>query len=187
MVNSDSAGGDVPARWTDAADAFVAEERVDDAVADRRRERWSRERRAEATTLRDALRGSTGSVCTLHLCTGDRATGTVVAVGSDVVELDAAHGDRSWIALVGIVAAEVEPGRRATGSAGDAMSLASVLEDLRAERAVVALTLDGGTVLSGEVTASGDAVTLAHGAETAGTSQVTLVDPAAVVLVRRTG
>lgn len=141
---------------------LVAERRVDAEVARRRREHWIRRRLAEEATLSGALAAARGRDIAVQLTTGDRLSGVLAEVGSDVAELRRRHAT-DWVALHAVAA--VETPRALTGDtpAVDGASLLEVLVDLAADRRDVTLLLVGGTTVRGELLSAGELATVRTG------------------------
>ena len=153
--------GDFPEDPASGADRYVADSRGDEAVEARRRERWSRQLRAEATTLNVALDAAIGVPVVLVLSTGERAPVVISDLGADHVEVRMQACTR-WIPLRVIVALESE---RAFVVDAEELTepttlLVDVLESLAADDRRVAVALPGGTVVRGDLVAVGSAVTL---------------------------
>lgn len=161
---ADEHSGDVDELLADLA-RWAADARVEEAAAERSRERWLRQQSAEQARLTGialdlAEQGATATVATT---TGRQHRGTVVAVGEDFVAV--APGPRSvvLIAFAAITLLRPPPGRaEGTGDRSPPHSawLADVLTGVAADRAHVRIAL-GPDVVSAELRAVGaDVVTL---------------------------
>ena len=163
MVNVPDPEGDFPGdgSWTESADRFVAEARGDDAVEARRRDRWTRQRHRELTTVAAALDAAIGVPVTLLLTNGDRLPVTIGDLGVDHVEVRA-HAMTQWIPLrviAGLESAQafvVDP----EGLTEPTSTFSEVLEHLAADERQVGVTLTGGQVVRGDIVAVGAALTL---------------------------
>lgn len=143
----------------DGFETAAAELRIDLEIEARRRERWIRHRLNEEATLRGALGAALGEEVAVQLTTGDRVSGRLASLGSDVVELRRRHG-ATWIAIEALTVLEVAAPLRASGPPGAGSSMVEVLCDLVEHRRVVVFTLAGGTSISGELLAVGDLATV---------------------------
>ncbi len=128
----------------------------------RRRERWIRHRLSEEATLGGVLSAAIDEEVAVQLLTGDRASGRLVAVGSDVIELRRRHA-RTWVATAAVAALEVGARLAAAGPPTSKVSMLGVLGDLVEHRTEVLLTLAGGTSIHGEMLAVGDIATVGTG------------------------
>ena len=166
--------------WVDDVDRFVADRRGDDAVVERRRAQWTRRRLDEATTLASALDAAAGLPVTLVLSDGDRLAVVVDEVGADHVS-GRAQASTVWVALDAVVALESD-----TAFIEDPVTLATpttllidVLADLVERRAIVAVSLVGGTTVRGEAVGTGATFSL----RTSDPARHVRIDPAAIVRV----
>lgn len=139
----------------DAVDVAAADLRIDVEIEARRRERWIRHRLAESSTLTGALAAAISQDVAVQLLTGDRVTGLLVSVGSDVIEVQRRHGT-TWVSIDAVTALEVGAPLPAAGPASGGASMVEVLCDLVEHRVEVSLTLAGGTSITGAVRAVGD-------------------------------
>ncbi|MFI5043790.1 MAG: hypothetical protein ACHQDC_03265 [Acidimicrobiales bacterium] len=146
----------------DDVDRFVAEARVDQSVTERRRERWMRRQFADDATIPGLLLAAQGVHVVIGLVTGATVGGNVVWVGHDATELGTRTGP-CWVPLDVIVTIETEralPGADPDGRHLHGSALADVITDLVADRAEVEVSLFGGDVVHGRVTAAGPVLTL---------------------------
>ena len=168
------------ARW-------AADQRVDEAVAARERERWLRQQSDEQARLTGialdlAEQRATASVSTVS---GRQHRGTVVTVGEDFLALAPGAGALVLVAFAAVAVLRPSPGR--PGGAGDRSPpqsawLADVLSGLAAQRAHVRIGV-GSEQLSAELRAVGaDVVTLLVDGEPPATAYVRLASVSEVWL-----
>lgn len=146
----------------DGLDLEAADLRIELEIEARRRERWIRHRMSEEATLAGALAAAAGRDVALQVVTGDRVSGVLAAVGSDVLEIRRRHG-ATWVSIDAVTALEVGAPLPAAGPAPDGASMLEVLCDLVDERVEVVLTLAGGTTVRGELRSVGDVATVDTG------------------------
>ena len=163
-------------------DAEAADLRIELEIEARRRERWIRHRLTEEATLTGALTAALGRDVAVQVVTGDRVSGNLVVVGSDVIEVRRRHGV-TWVSIEAVTALEVGEALPAAGPPVDGASMVEVLCDLVEDRTEVVLTLAGGTAVRGEVLAVGSVATIDTGLG----GRTTYVPVAAVVSVTRPG
>lgn len=155
-------GGDDDGTRIDGIDAAAADLRIELEIEARRRERWIRHRLSEEATLGGALAAAVGRDIAVQVVTGDRVSGTLAVVGSDVVEVRRRHGS-TWVSIESVTALEVGEALPAAGPPVDGKSMVEVLCDLVDERTEVVLTLAGGTAIRGEMRAVGAVATVDTG------------------------
>lgn len=131
---------------------WAADERAASAAAERSRERSLRQQAAESATLAGlftdmAERGESAAVV-LAGTSGNRA-GVVASVGADFVVLD-----QTFIPFAAV--ASVRGPKAAGDRAGSGLSLVAALSRLAEDRPSVAVTVDGGDVVTGELQAASD-------------------------------
>jgi small nuclear ribonucleoprotein (snRNP)-like protein len=136
-------------------DEVARRARVSDAVRERHRRTAATSRRREGTTVVSALLGALDRPVTIHTTAGPEPFhGTVVAVGDDVVELDAAT--RTWwlrvVEITAVEAAELLPGDPADRST---TSLVELLADLVDTDRPVTVLVRSGARFRGTVTSVG--------------------------------
>jgi len=151
-----------PSADTSGLDAAAADLRVELEIEARRRERWIRHRLAEEATLAGALAAAVGRDVAVQVLTGDRVSGTLDVVGSDVVALRRRHAC-TWVSIDAVTALEVGEALPAAGPPPDGASMVEVLCDLAERRTEVVLTLAGGTAIRGELVAVGTVATVDTG------------------------
>ena len=142
---------------------WVADARVEDAVAQRRRTAWRRRQAEDELTLLGALAdfGERGDAVGLTLATGRRHQGTVASIGPDVVGLTADGGRWVLVALDSIssVRGPAEPGRRPhpvderpdRGPGSTGLTLASALTRWADDRPHVVVVTRSGEVVRGSL------------------------------------
>lgn len=163
-------------------DAAAADLRIELEIEARRRERWIRHRLTEEATLSGALAAAVGRDVAVQVVTGDRVSGRLAVVGSDVIEVRRRHGV-TWVSLEAVTALEVGEPIPASGPPLDGASMVEVLCDLVEDRTEVVLTLAGGTAVRGDVLAVGSVATI----DTGPGGRTTYVPVAAIVSVTRPG
>jgi hypothetical protein len=166
-------------RALEALAHWAGDTHVVDAVSQRRRSSWLARQAEDETTLSAVLVGLGERACpaTVGLTNGRRHQGIVALVGSDVIGLRTAHGQR-WLALSAVAWLRTSPGRAVASGSGplpvDAIGvldvgrgprlvdLASELADLALDRARVAICCEhGDETLVGALLAAGrDVLTL---------------------------
>jgi len=151
-----------PLADTSGLDAAAADLRVELEIEARRRERWIRHRLTEEATLAGALSAAVGRDVAVQVVTGDRVSGTLDVVGSDVVSLRRRHAC-TWVSIDAVTALEVGEALPAAGPPPDGASMVEVLCDLAERRTDVVLTLAGGTAIRGELIAVGSVATVDTG------------------------
>jgi len=154
-------GADDPGGTGDI-DAAAADLRIELEIEARRRERWIRHRLSEEATLRGALAAAVGRDVAVQLLTGNRVSGTLAGVGSDVIEVRRRHG-ATWVSIESVTALEVAAALPAAGPPIDGTSMVEVLCDLVDSRTEVLLTLAGGTAIRGELRSVGAVATVDTG------------------------
>lgn len=146
---------------TDAdLDDVARRARVGDAVRDRHRFAATEARRTERITMASALLGALDRSVTIHVTAGPEPfTGTVLAVGDDVVELTSPA--RTWWFRLGEITALEAPGP-AAGDPGDrsTTSLVELLTDLVDADLPVTVLTRGGPTFHGTVHSLGAALWL---------------------------
>lgn len=160
---------------------WVAEARVDEAAAQRSRERWLREVAEQEATLAGVLAdlAERHTAVAVRTSAGRQHHGTIQVIGADFVALRLASGAEVLLAVRGLGAVRTAPdveaalGDRALATA---LRLADVLAELAAERErVVLVTTSGDDAIAGELRSVGqDVVVLRTDAERAGTAYVPL-------------
>ncbi len=163
-------------------DAAAADLRIELEIEARRRERWIRHRLTEEATLSGALAAAVGRDVAVQVLTGDRVSGRLAVVGSDVIEVRRRHGV-TWVSIEAVTALEVGEPIPASGPPLDGASMVEVLCDLVEDRTEVVLTLAGGTAVRGDVLAVGSVATI----DTGPGGRTTYVPVAAIVSVTRPG
>jgi len=177
-------------------DVEVADLRIEAEVEARRRERWIRDRLRADATLVGALTSAIDLDVTVHLRTGTRLTGRVVAVGTDVVGINTdvvAVGtdvvgiktdvDLTWVALGAVTAVEAAAVLPAAGPGAEATSMDEVLHDLAERRAEVTMETAGQTPIRGTLVAAGELATV----ESRTGGRTSYVPVAAIVTIRAGG
>lgn len=168
MVNTGAEGGekpDAPARpgarvRLDGVAELLDDARLDEAAQRRRQRRWREQRGRASLGMVDVLLHAVACRhhVTISTASGATATGTVDAVGADVVVLHT--GSRQmWCSLDHLDAVEVE--RVAPGDPADRSELE--LEDLlerHPHEVELAVTTVGASVFRGTVLAVGDSLVL---------------------------
>ena len=153
MVNTGDHGGVNP-------EDLLAEAIVDDAVRRRRAEGWSRRRALDDVTIAATLLASVGDDVSLHVATGERLHGTVVAAGPGVVVVERNTAEH-WIRTDAVIAVTPDTEQLASGvSTGDPGELASLIADQVDSDRTVTVRLTGGMALTGVVTAVGTSLVL---------------------------
>ena len=156
--------GDVEGLLADLA-RWAADARVEEAVAERTRERWLRQQSAEQARLTGIALdlAEQRATATIATTTGRQHRGTVVAVGEDFVAVAPSPRSVVLIAFAAITLLRPPPDRpEATGDRSPPNSawLADVLTGLAGERTHARIAL-GPDVVSAELRAVGaDVVTL---------------------------
>lgn len=163
-------------------DVEAADLRIELEIEARRRERWIRHRLTEEATLAGALAAAIGRDVAVQVLTGDRVSGVLAVVGSDVIEVRRRHGC-TWVSIEAVTALEVGAPLPAAGPPLDGASMVEVLCDLVEERTEVVLTLAGGTGVRGELLAVGAVATV----DTGSGGRTAYVPLAAIVSVTRPG
>ena len=141
-------------------EAELANAKVDDAAAERRRHRRERELGGTEATRRGLLAGLRGAAEPAVFVTSvGRISATVAAVGVDCVHLDETGGHVVTLRLDDLVAVEVARSSAEVGTAEPeapaALHLADELAGYVDTGVVVTLRLRGGSRLDGEVTSCG--------------------------------
>jgi hypothetical protein len=160
---------------------WVAEARVDDAAAQRSRERWLREVAEQEATLAGVLAdlAERRTAVAVRTSAGRQHHGTIKVIGVDFVALRLASGTELLLAVRGLGVVRTAPavdaalGDRAVATE---LRLADVLAELAAERErVLLLTTSGGDAVAGVLRSVGqDVVVLRTDAERPGTAYVHL-------------
>jgi hypothetical protein len=160
VVNSTPTdGGNGPGRPDDLA-RFAASARVDDAIRDRRRRQHLTSRALDEVDTVRTLLGAVDHHVTVHLAAATATvSGTVYAVGRDVVELHA--GPATWWVALGAVGA-VETDGALLGDPADQSDtgLHELLAGLVDSAVPVTVVLSSGASVVGEVVAAGAALVL---------------------------
>ncbi len=170
---------------------WLAEQRSDDAVASRSRERWLRQQAEEEGTFAGVLLdlGEQNRMIVVHAVGDRRHRGTVRAVAGDFVVLRTERSLDVLIRFDGIVS--VRPDAHAPATVGDRTvaldtSLGDVLVGLAGERPRVFVTTLDGTGLAGHLRAVGrDVLTLRLDGEDRNLVYVALAAVAEVGLTER--
>lgn len=134
---------------------------VDEAARTRARRAWLRRLRDDDRSVIGVLLGAarTGDRCCLGTVTGELHSGVVVAVGADVVILDAGCGTTLFVALDAIT--EIGAGRATADGDRAPRDLADALRLLDPGTELRITTRAGGTIRSGRLVGVGvDVVTL---------------------------
>lgn len=158
MVNPLDEDGEIRREDDDVA-LIAAQARRDDAARERLRRAAVEQRSAEATSIVTALVAAIDSNATIHAKGwSDPLTGTVVAVGSDVVEV--LVGTTTWFVAIDSIGAVATSGRARSGGAADRSSayLAEVLVDLVVDDSAIALVLGSGHRIGGHPVAVGESL-----------------------------
>lgn len=160
---------------------WVAEARVDDAAAQRSRERWLREVAEQEATLAGVLAdlAERRTAVAVRTSAGRQHHGTIQVIGVDFVALRLASGTEVLLAVRGLGVVRTAPavdaalGDRAVATE---LRLADVLAELAAERErVLLVTTSGGDAVAGVLRSVGqDVVVLRTDAERPGTAYVPL-------------
>jgi len=145
-------------------DAELAAERADDAVRERRRLRDLSERIGEETTFAELVVGHAirGGVITAAVHGGARHSGTIVALGADVVVMRSTLDQLVLVPMAAMASIRHhEPAGAADGPALDRhATLHDVLIDWAAARRRVVISTTAGTV-SGQLISTGtDVITV---------------------------
>jgi len=117
---------------------------------------------SDDATIPGLLLAAQGVHVVIGLVTGATVGGNVRWVGHDAAELETRKGP-CWVPLDAIVTVETDralPGADPDGRHLDGSALADVITDLVADRAEVEVSLLGGDVVRGRVTAAGPVLTL---------------------------
>lgn len=164
----------------DDADRFLADARGDEAIESARRRRWAKQIIEESTSVLATLHACLGNETFLILETGERVAGEIFALGENYVQVRTSAATR-WISLDCVIAVEVDVRVTADPAAFDASEglLVEVLEDLVAEELPIALTLSGGTVLTGLPLSVGTAVRL----ELSNTGRIAVIEVARIEMI----
>ena len=179
--SSDHTGSGATADGPDL-DVEAADLRIELEIEARRRERWIRHRLTEEATLSGALAAALDRDVAVQVMTGDRVSGRLAVVGSDVIEVRRRHGC-TWVSIEAVTALEVGSALPAAGPPLDGVSMVEVLCDLVADRTEVVLTLAGGTSIRGELLAVGAVATV----DTGPGGRTAYVPVGAIVSVTRPG
>lgn len=154
-------GGDDPDRW-------LAEQRVDEAIAERRRLGWFGRQAGESATFTGVLRdlAERASPVVVDGAGGRRHRGRLVAVAEDFVALERADGEVTLLRTDAVAAVRALDGR--TPALGDrpavvARDLAAALAALAADHPRVVLVGRDGTVTTGELREAGRDVLVLRG------------------------
>ncbi|MFN0026658.1 MAG: hypothetical protein ACKV2O_05635 [Acidimicrobiales bacterium] len=151
--------GDRAGDVDDAAARFLADSRVEDRVAERRRTRWLNRQAAESTTFASLLvnLAEIGQPITLRGKTGTDHEGLVRVLGEDVVALAGADAALTLIALAHVVALHHVPGPQATAltahrpAVRDRPTMRQLLAELADDEPEAICTMDGGATLRGRL------------------------------------
>ncbi|MDQ6697166.1 MAG: hypothetical protein M3Z46_06880 [Actinomycetota bacterium] len=170
---------------------WLAEQRSDDAVAARSRERWLRQQAQEEGTIAGVLLdlGERQQTVVLHAAGDRRHRGAVRAVAGDFVVLGTERALDVLIAFAGIVS--VRPEARSSATVGDRTvtldtTLGAVLVGLAGERPRVFVTTLDGTGSAGQLRAVGrDVLTLRLDGQDRSLLYVPLAAVAEVTLTER--
>ncbi len=143
----------------DAAARLLADARVEDRVAQRRRTRWLTRQAAESTTFASLLGNlaEIGQPITLRGRSGTVYLGSVRVLGQDVMALSSADAMLQLIALSHVVALEHATGTRPTeltadrATSRDRPTMRQLLAELADDEPEATFTLDGGGSLQGRL------------------------------------
>jgi hypothetical protein len=143
----------------DAAARFLADARVEDRVAERRRTRWLTRQAAESTTFASLLGNlaEIGRPITLRGRSGSTFQGSVRVIGRDVVALSGPDATLYLLALRHVVALEHAAGSRPTPLTADRPTpqdrptMRQLLAELADDEPEATFTLDGGGSLHGRL------------------------------------
>ena len=132
------------------ADRWLAEQRADAAIEERRHAGWVRRRTEEGASLAGALvvAAEQGRAVVVTTVTGRTHRGTVQVVGDDAVVVATAAG-RVVVAMEAVVTVRPDPEAPRRGLVDDergrrpGLTLLALLDDAVAERAEVAVTVWG--------------------------------------------
>lgn len=172
--NRFTSGGEPPDAECDAADAlarFASDARVEQRVAERRRERWHRRLIAEETSFASLLvsLAEIGAPVAVLNTTGTTHSGIVIAVGTDVVALRPRPGEVTLLALDRVVT--LDAGRseplgtdRRDGERAGGPTLRHLLAELADEQPEATFTFDGGATIRGSLAWVGRDVVAVNGA-----------------------
>ncbi len=159
-------GGTDPA-GLEALDAWVAERRAVEAIAERRRAWWLRQQHERDATLAGVLLALAERAATVVVATtgGRRHRGTVELVGTDVVAVRTGRR-RVLVALGAVATVRSEPGGGPVPADGDrtvasGVTLGGMLADALEDRPTVTVAVHGEHPVTGVLVAVGrDAVTV---------------------------
>lgn len=151
----------------EAIDAWVAERRADEAIAERRRAWWLRQQADQAATLAGALLALAERNATVVVTTtvGRRHRGVVEVVGADVVGLGTDRG-RVLVALGAVATVRSDPAERPVPAGDDravdaGVTLGALLADALEDRPAVTVAVHGEPPVAGVLVAVGrDVVTV---------------------------
>lgn len=129
-------------------------------VEARRRERWIRRRLSDEATVRGVLAAATTDEATLHLLSGERTSGRITSVGSDVVGIRSQRGVM-LIHLAAIAVVEAPSTLPAAAPAAGGTSMLEVLYELLEHRTEAILSLVSEASVRGALLAVDELATVA--------------------------
>lgn len=176
--------GDVGAGDVEAGEIEVAaaDLRIELEVEARRRERLIRHRLSSDATLVGALAAAVDLEIALQVVTGERLTGRLVAVGTDVITLRRRNAT-TWVGI-GAITALVSPAPLpAAGPGPDGPSWAEIMQDVVDSGDEVDVGLVAGPAVHGRLASLGDVATIS----TDPGGRTTYVPVSAIVSVTRRG
>ncbi len=175
MVKPGDQEGEIPVA-DEPVESIAARARRDSAARDRRRRESLERRAAESRSITDTLCGALERTAIVHAtCWQDPLSGTVVAVGVDVVEILA--GTTTWfVSLDSITAVGVSAGTRISAWDERASTcLTDVLADLVDMELPTVVALTSGRKIAGIPVAFGETLAISDDA-----GSLLVVEPTAI-------
>lgn len=167
MVNPSDEEGEIPTAG-DPAESLATHARRESAALERRRRDAIGQRAVESRSITATLVGALDRHAVIHAHGwSEPLTGTVVAVGADVVELPV--GTTNWFVSIDSIDAVGVSAGASVGDPGErsSTSIADVITDLADEELPVVLVLTSGQRIGGTPVAHGETLVMSGNDDTA--------------------